>query len=91
METEDDFYYEYNAKVEIAISVFYSRIENTDDAFIDSCQLLVDSGVWLMDSVIGETCLFLMENGALFLPETNQVSPDGEFKIIGRPRKNVVN
>lgn len=91
METEDDFYYEYDADVEIAISVFYSKFENTDDAFIDSCQLLVDSGVWLMDSVIGETCLFLMENGALFLPENDQVSPDGEFMIIGTPRKNVVN
>ena len=91
METEDDFYDEYDLGVERAISVFYSKFENTDGDFMDSCQLLVDSGVWLMDVIIGETCLFLMENGALFLPEEDQVSPDGEFMIIGTPRKNVVN
>lgn len=91
METDDDLYYEYDDDIERAILVFYSKFESTDAEFMDSCQLLVDSGIWLMDAVIGETCLFLMENGALFLPEEDQVSPDGEFMIIGTPRKNVVN
>lgn len=92
METEDGLYYhEYDPDVEMAISIFYSKSENTDDAFMDSCQLLVDSGVWLMDTVIGQTCLFLMENGVLFLPEDDQISPGGDFMIIGTPRKNVIN
>lgn len=91
METDDEFCEEYDLEVERAISVFYGKHENTEGDFMDSCQLLVDSGVWLMDAVIGETCLFLLENGTLFLPETDQFSPDGEFMIIGTPRKNVVN
>jgi hypothetical protein len=94
MNTDDvlyEEYEEYDEDIERAISVFYGKHENTDNDFIDSCQILVDSGIWLMDQTIGETCLFLLENGSLLLPEQDQMSPDGEFIILGTPRKNVVN
>lgn len=74
-----------------AIEVFYRKSDNTEQEFIDSCQVLIDSGMWLMDQNMGETCLFLLENGTLFLPEEDQISPDGEFMITGTPRKNIVN
>lgn len=81
----------YNQNLEDAIHVFYDRSRRSDEEFMDSCQILVDSGFWLSDEVIGETCLFLIESGNLLLPEEDQVSPDGEFIILGTPRKNVVN
>jgi hypothetical protein len=90
MNADDVFYPEYDPEVETAIGVFYGRVDRTEQNFIDSCQLLVDTGVWLMDKNVGETCLFLLESGNLFLPEYDQISPDGEYVILGTPRKNVV-
>lgn len=83
-------YIEYDKELQKAIEVFYAVSENTEQDFIDSCQMLIDSGLWLMDQNIGETCLFLLENGTLFLPEEDQHSPDGDFMIVGTPRKNIV-
>lgn len=83
--------YEYDPDIENAIEVFYSKHDNTYNDFMDSCQVLVDSGVWLMNRVFCETCLFFIETGELLLPEYDQYSPDGEFIIMGTPRKNVVN
>lgn len=90
MNTNDMVYQDYDIDVERAISVFYGTIESSEQDFVDSCQFLVDSGVWMMDKNIGETCLFLMETGNLFMPEYDQLSPDGEYMILGTPRKNVV-
>jgi hypothetical protein len=91
MRAEDIFYPDYDMEVERALDVFYGKHESSESDFIDSCQILVDSGVWIMDKNIGETCLFLLENGYLLLPEYDQISPDGEFMISGTPRKNVFN
>jgi hypothetical protein len=90
MNASDIFHPDYDPIVENAIGVFYGMLECTEQEFIDSCQLLVDSGVWLMDKNVGETCLFLLESGNLFLPEYDQISPDGEYMILGTPRKNIV-
>lgn len=73
-----------------AISIFFSYDKQSDSDFIDSCQLLVDSGVWLSDEIIGETCLFLIQTGAILLPETDQYLEDGTM-IMGIPRKNLIN
>lgn len=91
MNAHEMFDDDYDLLVEEAIEVFYSKSEFSEQDFIDACQILVDSGVWLMDSNICETCLFLMELGNLFLPEEDQMLPDGEHMIVGTPRKNVVN
>lgn len=90
MTAAEIFHPEYDLDVEKAISVFYGRSYNTESEFIDSCQVLVDTGVWLIDPIIGQTCLFLLEVGNLFLPEEDQESPDGDYVIMGTPRKNVV-
>lgn len=91
MNAHDTFYPDYDLDVERAIGIFNARQDFTEQEFIDSCQTLVDSGVWLMDKIIGETCLFLLENGSLFLPEEDQISPDGEYVILGTSRKNTIN
>jgi len=90
MSAYDIFYPDYDPIVENAIKVFYAREQSSDQDFIDSCQILVDTGVWLSDKNIGETCLFLLESGSLFMPEYDQISPDGDFMIMGTPRKNIV-
>lgn len=79
-----------NQQIEKAISIFFSYDKHTDSEFIDSCQLLVDSGIWLSDEIIGDTCLFLIQTGALLLPESDQYLEDGTM-IIGIPRKNLIN
>jgi hypothetical protein len=91
MRAADMFHPDYDLDVERAFGAFYGRSQCTESEFIDSCQLLIDTGVWLMDANIGETCLFLIESGNLLLPEEDQMTPDGEFIILGSSRKNVVN
>lgn len=91
MNAYDIFYPDYDLSVEKAIAVFHARQDFTEQEFIDSCQTLIDSGAWLMEKNMGETCLFLIESGNLFLPEEDQISPDGEYVILGSPRKNNVN
>jgi hypothetical protein len=90
MNTDDTLYSDYDPIIETAIGVFYGRVDIAEQEFIDSCQLLIDTGIWLMDKNLGETCLFLLESGNLFLPEYDQISPDGEYVILGTPRKNIV-
>jgi hypothetical protein len=90
MRAADIFYPDYDIDVEEAIGIFYGKNSSSEQDFIDSCQLLIDTGVWLLDKNIGETCLFLLESGNVFMPEENQISPDGEFVIVGTPRKNIV-
>jgi len=91
MVTYDVFDEEYDEDIEWALSVFHSRPEYTESNFVDACQILIDSGVWLTMESIGETCLFLMENGNLFLPEEDQEIPSTGMVILGTPRKNVFN
>lgn len=81
---------EYWSTVEDAIHEFYARSDDREQEFIDACQVLVDEGIWLIDPNIGETCLFLIEAGNLFLPEEDQESPEGDIKILGTPRKIIV-
>jgi hypothetical protein len=77
-------------EVENAISIFFSRDLNKDADFIDACQLLIDSGLWIFIDCIAETCVFLIQRGMLLPPEINQQLDDGSV-ILGLERSNKIN
>lgn len=74
---------EYEVIAEIAIGLFYRKSEISDDQFFDACQILVDTGIWLRNDIIGETCLFLIQAGKILLPRMDQYLQDGSI-LIGK-------
>jgi hypothetical protein len=78
----------HDMDLEKAIDAYYSEDSNqTSENFLEACQILIDTGFWLlMDKNVAQTCTILIEKGVLLPPEKDQRIGDSEFFVKGFPR-----
>lgn len=72
-----------------AIEQYYSiDPDQNSDTFLEACQVLIDTGFWLlMEESVFDICTALIKSEILLPPEADQQIGQSDLCVKGKPRK----